>query len=59
MASDSLHLVGEATRIRELARNVRRLASGLALDGDRQRLMSFAEELEREAEALEEQAAQR
>jgi hypothetical protein len=58
MASDSLHLVGEATRMRELARNVRRLASGLALDGDRQRLMSFAEELEREAEALEEEAAQ-
>jgi hypothetical protein len=59
MASDSLHLVGEATRIRELARDVRRLASGLALDNDRQRLMSFAEDLEREAEALEEQAAQR
>ena len=58
MAPDSLHLVGEATRIRELARDVRRLASGLALDNDRQRLMSFAEELEREAEALEKEAAQ-
>jgi len=59
MASDSLQLVGEATRIRELARNLRRLASGLALNNDRQRLMSFAEELEREADALEEQASQR
>ena len=59
MAPDPLHLVGEATRLRELARDVRRLASGLALNNDRQRLMSFAEELEREAEALEEQAAQR
>jgi Sec-independent protein translocase protein TatA len=58
MAPDSLHLVGEAKRLRELARDVRRLASGLALNNDRQRLMSFAEELEREAEALEEEAAQ-
>jgi len=58
MAPDSPHPDGEATRLRELARDVRRLASGLALDNDRQRLMSFAEELEREAEALEKEAAQ-
>jgi hypothetical protein len=58
MAPDSLHLVGEATRMRELAGNIRQLASGLALDNDRQRLTSFAEELERQAEALEKEAAQ-
>ena len=44
--------------MRELAGNIRQLASGLALDNDRQRLTSFAEELERQAEALEKEAAQ-
>ena len=42
---------------RRAALRTRQLASALALNRDRQTLMSYAEELECEAEALERQAA--
>ena len=38
---------------RGLARRARRLAQTQVVEGDRQRLMEFAEELERQAEAIE------
>ena len=42
---------------RELARRARRLALSQAADDDRLKLTRFAEELEKEAEALEQQSA--
>jgi len=42
---------------REMALRTRRLASGLSWNRDRDRLISYAEGLECEAEALEHQAA--
>jgi hypothetical protein len=41
----------------EMAWRTRRLASALSLNRDRETLISYAEELEREAEAVERQAA--
>jgi hypothetical protein len=42
---------------RRSARRTRELASVISLNRDRETLISYAEELEREAEALERQAA--
>lgn len=44
---------------RKDAARARRLAAALALDADRQRLLDYADELEREAEALERQVDHR
>ena len=49
----SLHLVGEATRVRELALTVRRLANVLSRDIDRHQLRQHAEQLEAQATSLE------
>jgi hypothetical protein len=43
---------------RDMAARARRLAGTLVLDADRQRLLEYADELDREAEALERQAHQ-
>ena len=48
----SLQLVGEATRIRDLARQTRRLASTLTRELDKKRLLRHAVELEEHADRL-------
>ena len=48
----SLQLVGEATRIRDLAKQARRVASTLTRELDRKRLLRHADELEECADLL-------
>ena len=50
-------LAAAARHKREMARRTRRLASGLSWNHDRETLMSYAEQLECEAEVLERQTA--
>jgi hypothetical protein len=53
------HASAAAHDMRRAARRTRELASVISLNRDRATLISYAEELEREAEALERQAAPR
>ena len=56
---DSSNALAAAARNKwEMALRTRRLASALSWNRDRETLMSYAEELEREAETLERRAAQ-
>ncbi len=52
-----LHLLRQAETHRELASNCRRVAPSVSLEGNRASLIAYAEELERQAAKLEDQAA--
>jgi hypothetical protein len=57
VSSDAL--AAAARDKRQEAERARRLALGISLNRDRQTLLWYAQDLEREAETLEQQAAQR
>jgi hypothetical protein len=57
VSSDALAAAARDKRLE--AERARRLALGMSLNRDRQTLLWYAQDLEREAETLEQQAAQR
>jgi hypothetical protein len=57
MFKPSLQLIGEASRIRELARSVRHLATTLSLEGDKELLRRHAQDMEEQADRLQAQAS--
>jgi hypothetical protein len=57
VSSDALAAAARDKRLE--AERARRLALGISLNRDRQTLLWYAQDLEREAETLEQQAAQR